>query len=179
MVWFSVDLIRIGDKIISRRRIDRCISRMLELRAMGLSQADVAGRLGVDRTLVSRLEGLGEVRKGRRIAVIGFPIKNKEELRSALEKEGVDFVLLMTDAERWDFLRRRSGLELFNTLMEMIATAHGYDQVVVIGSSRRIKIFEAVLDKPVIGYEIGESPIQEDRYVNPDEIVELVRAVRH
>jgi SpoVK/Ycf46/Vps4 family AAA+-type ATPase len=84
----------------------------------------------------------------------------------------------MTEAERWDFVRSKSGLELVNTLMELIAGAHAYDQVVVIGSSKRIKIIEAVLDKPVLGYEIGESPIQEDKYVNPDEIVELIRAVR-
>ncbi|MDQ0286206.1 putative XRE-type DNA-binding protein [Desulfofundulus luciae] len=173
-----MDLIRIGEKIISRRRIDQYVSRMLELRAKGLSQAEVAGRLGVDRTLVSRLESLGEVRKGKRIAVVGFPIKNKEELQSALDKEGVDFVLLMTEAERWDFVRSQSGLELVNTMMELIAGAHAYDQVVVIGSSKRIKIIEAVLDKPVLGYEIGESPIQEDKYVNPDEIVKLIRAVK-
>jgi transcriptional regulator len=73
-----VDLIRIGEKIISRRRIDQYVSRMLELRAKGLSQAEVAGRLGVDRTLVSRLESLGEVRKGKRIAVVGFPIQKKK-----------------------------------------------------------------------------------------------------
>ncbi|HHW44824.1 transcriptional regulator [Desulfofundulus thermobenzoicus] len=173
-----MDLLRIGEKIISRRKIDQFVGRMLELRAGGLSQTEVAHRLGVDRTLVSRLESLGEVRKGRKIAVVGFPVQNKEELRAALQAEGVDFILLMTEAERWDFVRSKSGIELVNLLMDLFARAHNFDQIVVIGSNKRIKIIEAVLDKVVVGYEIGESPIQEDKYVDPGEIIQIVRAIK-
>jgi len=173
-----MDIVRIGEKIISRRRIDRMVSEMLQLRAAGLPQTEVAHRLGVDRTLVSRLESLGEIRKGRRVAVVGFPIKNKEELSAALSAEGVDFVLLMTEAERWDFIRQKSGLDLLNTLMGLIARAHSFDRVVVIGSNKRIRIIEAALDKEVVGYEIGESPIQEDKYVDVGEIVHLVRSIK-
>lgn len=173
-----MDFVRVGDKVIDRRRIERFVTEMLELRAQGLSQAEVAYRLGVDRTLVSRLEGLGEIRKGRCIAVVGFPVQNKEELRRALEEEGVDFIFLMTEAERWEFVRRKSGLELVNTLMDLIARARNFDHVVVIGSNERIRIIEAVLGKPVIGYEIGRSPIKEDKYVDPAAITQLVRAIK-
>ncbi|OAT86343.1 transcriptional regulator [Desulfotomaculum copahuensis] len=173
-----MDIVRVGEKVISRRRINQVVAEMLQLRAGGLSQTEVAHRLGVDRTLVCRLESLGEIRKGRRVAVVGFPIQNKAELTAALSKEGVDFTLLMTEAERWEFVRRNSGVDLLNTLMDLIARAHSFDQVVVIGSNKRIKIIEAVLDKEVVGYEIGESPIQEDKYVDPGEIVSLVRAVK-
>ncbi|MEG3072526.1 MAG: hypothetical protein RQM92_18385 [Candidatus Syntrophopropionicum ammoniitolerans] len=62
--------------------------------------------------------------------------------------------------------------------MEQIARVHAYDQVIVIYSNQRIKVFEAVLDKEVIGFEIGESPIREDKVVKIADLVKLVRAVK-
>ena len=44
--------------------------------------------------------------------------------------------------------------------MELIAKAHSYDHIVIIGSNKRIKIFEAVLDKDVVGFEIGSRPFR-------------------
>jgi len=173
-----LELIRLGDKIISRRKIDQIVGKILNLRAKGLSQTEVASRLGVDRTLVCRLENLGEIRKGRGLAVIGFPILNKKEVEDALEQEGVDLVFLMSLEEYWEFLKQKSGVDLFDFVMEMIAKVHSYDQVIVIGSDQRIKIFEAVLNKEVVGFEIGESPIREDKYIKVEELVELVRAIK-
>ncbi|MBF7082812.1 helix-turn-helix domain-containing protein [Desulfallas sp. Bu1-1] len=173
-----MDLIRIGDKVISRHKIDFFINEILRLRSSGLSQTEVAGRLGIDRTFVSRLENMGEVRKGKSVAVVGFPIANREELFALLQREGVDFVLLMSESERWDFVRQKSGIELFNAIMELIAKAHSYDQVVVIGSDKRIKIIRAALDKEVVGLEIGESPLKEDKYVDPAEVLAIIRAIK-
>ncbi len=173
-----MDLIRISDKVISRHKIDNFITEILELRSMGLSQTDVAARLGIDRTLVSRLENMGEVRKGKSVAVVGFPISNCDEIYNLLQAEGVDYALLMTEKERWEFVRQKSGIELFNAIMELIARAHSYDQIVVIGSDKRIKIIRAVLDKKVVGLVIGESPIREDKYVDPAELVAVIRAIK-
>lgn len=174
----GVDLIRIGDKVVSRHKIDTFINEILQLRSAGLSQTDVAAGLGIDRTLVSRLESLGEVRKGKSVAVIGFPIANREEIYALLQDEGVDFALLMSEAERLDYVRQKSGIELFDSIMDLIAKAHSYDQVVVIGSDKRIKIIRAVLDKEVVGLEIGESPLKEDKYVDPAEVAAVIRAVK-
>lgn len=173
-----MELIRLGEKIISRRKLDSIISEIFSLRAKGLPQTEVASRLGVDRTLVCRLESLGEIRKGRRLAVVGFPILNKDELQRALEQEGVDFIFLLSENERWEFIRQKSGIDLFNSIMEMIAIAHSFDHVIVIGSNKRIKIFEAALDKDVVGFEIGQSPIREDKYVETGKIIELIRAIK-
>lgn len=173
-----MELIRLGEKIISRRKIDKIIGEILSLRSKGLSQTEVAARLGIDRTVVCRLENIGEIRKGRRVAVIGFPVLNKDELRDALEKAGVDLILLMSDKERWEYIRQKSGLDLFDSIMELIAKVHSCDRVIIIGSNRRIKIFEAVLDKEVIGLEIGESPILEDKHVEVEKIIELIQAVK-
>lgn len=173
-----MSLIRLGDKVISRRKIDQAIDEILRLRLSGLTQAEVANRMGVDRPLISRVECLGEIRKGSSLAVIGFPILNKDEIMTALEGEGVELILILSEKERWRYLEEKSGLTLFDTLMETIARLHSYDRVVVIGSNKRIKIIEAVLDKEVIGYEIGESPIREDKYVDPEKIIELIRAIK-
>lgn len=173
-----MDLVRMGGKVISLRKLNKMVTEIFNLRSAGLSQTEVASRLSLDRTMVCRLESLAEVRKGRRLAVLGFPVANKEELQTALQAEGVDFVLLMNEAERWKFVRDKSGLDLFDSIMELIAMIHTFDQVVFIGSNKRIKIMEAVLDKEVVGFEIGESPIQEDKYIPPQEIVNLVRVIK-
>ncbi|MHB1127653.1 MAG: transcriptional regulator [Bacillota bacterium] len=172
-----MELIRIGEKLLSREKIDRLIDRILELRVRGVSQQEVARLLHIDRTFVSRLERSGEVRKGKRIAVIGFPVENKNDLIEALTWEGVEFILLMTDAERWHFVQEKSGLELLNEIMDIIARVRDYDVVIIIGSNYRIKLSEALLNKEVVGIELGQSPIEGDVYVNPVELAALVRSL--
>ncbi|KYH33936.1 helix-turn-helix domain-containing protein [Neomoorella mulderi] len=170
-----MDLIRIGDKLISRRKINSILERIFELRCQGFSQQETARQVGVDRSFVSRLETLGEVRRGRRIAVVGFPVANKAELENMLRQEGVEYILLLTDAERWDFVRQKSGLELLNQLMEIVARVRDYDVVIIIGSDYRIKVSEALLGREVVGVEIGSSPIKGDREVDVEGLRALVR----
>ncbi len=166
---------RIGDKIINPQKIHKVIDEVLEMRVRGLSQQEIANRVGIDRTVISRLETLGEVRKGGRIALIGFPIKNCDELAAMARQEGVDYCLLLSEKERWDFVESKSGVELFNTIMEIIGTLRSYDLVIIICSNMRIKLIEALLDKDVIGVQIGESPINEDKYVKPESIRTIIR----
>lgn len=173
-----MQLLRIGDKLLDRDRIIKTIDEILNLRIQGLSQQEVANRLNVDRTFVSRLEGIGEVRRGGKVAVIGFPLKNKDELIKVLQEEGVEFYLIMTDEERWRFVREKTGQELLNETMNLIAKARNYDVVIVIGSNYRIKLSEALLDNEVLGIEIGTSPIQEDVYLYPEKLRSLIRSLK-
>lgn len=171
-------LIRIGDKIINKQKIFDTIERMLDLRHNGLSQQETANQIGIDRTVVSRLETLGEIRKGGQIALVGFPIRNREELAAAAQEEGVDFILLLTEDERNRFVQEKSGAELFNEIMQIIARLRTYDIVIFIGSNMRIKLVEALLDKEVIGIQIGESPIAEDKYFSPVELLTIIRHIK-
>ncbi|HWI60630.1 MAG TPA: helix-turn-helix transcriptional regulator [Symbiobacteriaceae bacterium] len=173
-----MQLIRIGDKVINRERIFQVITRMLELRASGLSQQEVAEQLDIDRTLVSRLETIGEVRKGKKIAIVGFPVKNRDELAAIAEAEGLDFVLLMSEQERLDFARNQNGAETLNMVMALIARARECDAVIFIGSDQRLKMVEALVGPHVIGIEIGSSPLHEDKYVDPDAIRNLIRSLK-
>jgi len=173
-----MDFVRIGDKVLSISRIERAIREIIELRCKGLSQQEVAEKFKIDRSFISRLESLGEIRKGRRIAVIGFPIKNIEEIRQVMNEEGIDFSILMTDRERWDFIEKRSGIQLFNEVMDLIVKVRSYDIVIVIGSGSRIKLIEALLDNQVIPINIGKSPISEDKYVDPQFLKEIIRSVK-
>ena len=113
-----VELLRIGDKIISRQQIDRWITRILDLRRQGHSQQEVAQKLKIDRTFVSRLESLGELRKGNGVAVIGFPVANGPELAALCRQYGVDCTLLQRTGAA-DFVSSKSGLDLFNQVMEI------------------------------------------------------------
>lgn len=171
-------LLRIGEKIVNRQKIHHTIDEILDHRSHGLSQQETANRFGIDRTVISRIESLGEVRKGGRIALIGFPIKNCEDLTYTARQEGVDYILLLSERDRWKFVQDKSGVQLFNEIMEIIATLRSYDVVIILGSNMRIKLLEALLDKDVIGMQIGESPIADDKFVDPEDVRKLIRQLR-
>lgn len=174
-----MDLVRIGDKLISRRKIQRAVDRVLERRAAGLSQQDVAAELRIDRTVISRLESLGEVRKGRQLAVVGFPIGNKEELEKICHDEGVDFVLLLNNVERWSFLQDASGAELLNNVLGIVARVKECDTIIFLGSDMRIEWAEAVFGtERVVSIDLGPSPIADDCYVAPRRLREILAACR-
>lgn len=172
------EFVRIGEKVINRAKIGEAVDRILDLRAQGFSQQEVADRLNLDRTFISRLETLGEVRKGGRIALIGFPIANKDEIEAVAREEGVDFTLLMTESERRDFVLNRSGLELFNDVMALVAEARSCDAVILLGSDNRVRLTQALLDKEVISFVIGQSPISDDKYIDPAELRKVLRQLR-
>lgn len=173
-----MEFIRIQDKIISWQKIETTLKKVLQMRARGFSQQEVADRLNIDRTFISRLEGIGELRKGQTIACIGFPLSNKDEIQSILEKEGVDYILLMSEQERQDFVNKRSGKELLNVLMDLIAEARKYEVIICIGSDERLKILAGVLDGQIISLEIGTSPITEDKWLDPEIIRKVLRSIR-
>jgi len=172
------DTVRIGDKLISRKKIEQMVDLILELRARGLSQQEVAQRLGVDRSFVSRLEGLGEVRKGRRVGLVAFPVANKEEVEEVARSEGLDFVLVMTNEERWAFVRERSGIELFDGVMDYIRRARECDVVILVGSDQRVKLMASLLDREVIPIVVGRSPLLRDVHLDCENLRNTIRAVK-
>lgn len=175
-----MEFVRIGEKLISRAKIQRAVDRILEARVKGASQLEAAGLAGVDRSFVSRLESLGEVRKGMKIALIGFPVGNRDEVEAVAREEGVDYTLLFTDEERWDYVQKQSGLVVFNKIMEIVAEMREYDVLVFLGSDKRVELVESVLGPgiEVIGLELGTSPIVGDRRVDPEVLRNLLRQIR-
>ncbi len=169
---------RIQDKMISREKLMVTITRILELRARGLSQQEVANRLGVDRTFISRLETLGELRKGKTLALIGFPILNKAEIEELAANEGVDLVFLMSEEERNHWVSEKTGAELLNELMDLIAQIRDFDVVILLASDYRLRLMRGLLDNEVLTLEIGESPLKEDKWVDPQELLRVLRAVK-
>ena len=173
-----MQFIRIGGKIISKEKLNREINKILELRTKGLTQEGVARKLGVERTFVSRLESLGEIRKGKKIALVGFPIKNKEELTLLAEKLGIEYVLLLTQEERFEFVKKKGKNELFDEIMKIIVNLADFDLIIFIGSDARVPVVEKIFSVQVIGMIIGHSPIKESKYVNPEKIIEIVKQVK-
>jgi transcriptional regulator with XRE-family HTH domain len=173
-----MNFIRIGDKVISRKKIDKTIDEIIKLRALGLSQSDVGEKMNIERTFISRLEGLGEIRKGQSIAAVGFPIKNKEEVEKVLKEYGVEYSLLMSEDERNEFVNQSSGQQLTNYLMELISKYRSYDTVIVMASDYRNRIIKDMLDNQIIEIDIGKSPLKEDVVVNVDLLTEILKILK-
>ena len=167
---------RIGDKLISREKILAGIEKILKLRSQGKSQHEVAEVMSVDRSFISRLENLGEMRKGNQIGAVGFPIKNTEEIRKVLYDRGVGKCLLMSETERNSFVRNQPGSDLVDELATLIREYRMYDTVLVLASDMRTKWVESLLDRQqqIIAVNIGTSPLTEDVYVEPNDIIEIL-----
>ena len=169
-----MDFYQIADKVISQKKIMTSIEKILKLRSQGKSQHEVAEITGVDRSFISRIENLGEMRKGKRIGVVGFPIKNKDEIRQILMERGIENSLLMNEAERTSFVQSKPGSDIVNELMALIQEYRMYDTVIVLASDMRTKWIEALLDQQVVMVDIGASPLTEDVYVEPNRIIEIL-----
>ncbi|KUK85779.1 MAG: hypothetical protein XE03_1900 [candidate division TA06 bacterium 34_109] len=166
------------EKVLSEDKLKQEITRILKLRTEGLTQGEVARKLGIERTFVSRLESLGEIRKGKKIALVGFPIKNKEELLSLATKFGIDYILILTQQERYDFMEKRNKIELFNDILAIITHLLDFDVIVFLGSDKRVDFAEKLFSIQVIGIEIGESPITEDQYVKPEVLKNIFKEIK-
>jgi len=166
---------RIGDKIINNEQIERIINRVLRLREQGYSQSKVAREIGVERSFISRVEKLGEVRKGKRIALVGFPVQNKDELIKLGREYGLEYMLLMTEKERWSFIENKNGLELFNQIMEILVKLREFELIIFLGSDMRLDLIENLIEGNIIGIELGESPLKEDKYVDPARVEEIIK----
>ncbi len=172
-----MDFFRVGDKLLDFKKANRAVEKIFALRSQGLSQQEVAARLHLDRAFISRLEALGEVRRGEKLGLLGFPLQNKEELAQIAEKAGVDFSFLMTEKERWQFVREHSGIEFFNEIMQIISRLRECDTIIVLSSSKWIELAEVLFDSQVLYIEIGATPIKEDIYLDPEKLKNLLYRV--
>ncbi|MFW5991881.1 MAG: helix-turn-helix domain-containing protein [Halanaerobiaceae bacterium] len=170
-----MDFTRIGNKIINNKKINKIIEKVISLREKGYSQTQVASEVGIERSFISRLESIGEIRKGKKIALIGFPIKNKDQLKELARQYGLDYVFLMSENERWNFIENKSGLELFNRIMEIIVKLKEFDLIIFLGSDMRLDLIEKLVEGQIVGIELGSSPITEDKYVEPEKIERIIK----
>ncbi len=175
-----MDFVRIGDKVVNRQKLNEIVETILNDRARGLSQSEVAAKIGIDRTFISRLESLGEVRKGGSVAVIGFPILNCDEIKAVCHEEGVEFAFIMNDTERWQFVREKTGNDLLNELMRLLTKVRQFQKVILIGSDRRLQILQGIMDKntDVASIVIGRSPMSGDVHLNPEALRNTIRGLK-
>ncbi|MCY0900214.1 MAG: transcriptional regulator [Firmicutes bacterium] len=173
-----MELIRIGEKLISLQKINNMVEEILRARSHGFSQAEVAQQFGLDRAFVSRLETLGELRRGRSIAVIGFPVANKEAVYRICQRRGVDFAWVMTDAERRAFAESRTGVELINEIFQLAQKVRSYDTVILMASNARVRLLSALLDvRAVIPMILGETPLNRDVTVDVNVLESIIKEV--
>lgn len=169
-----MDFIRVGDKVLSLEKLQNKILKILKLRSQGSTQAEVADILGVDRSFISHLEGLGEIRKGVRVGLIAFPVKNKEEIEKIADEMGVDVILVMSQDERKK-AEHADGSLMFNEVMEVLTELVDCDVIVIAASDLRIKQAEKLFgEKKVIGIELGKSPLTSDVELDAESLRSLL-----
>lgn len=160
---------RIGEKVVSREKLIEQITGILRDREEGATQEEAAASHGVQRSFVSWLETLGEVRRGARVAVIGFPVANIPDVQAVCDSHAVEFTLLMTQTER-EGLESGSGGAIFNRVLDTLAVLKDFDVIVLLASDWRIGTIEKILGREVVAVTLGPSPIRADVAVDVDEL---------
>ncbi len=153
---------RIGEKLISLDKAFRVAEKALQLREQGISQQETSRRLCLDRSFVSRLEAIGEIRKGSRIAAIGFPLANSKEISEVCREYGLEFYLILNNRERWEMVQDKQALDFFNRMLDLVARLRQFDLLVMITSNKWYHLAEALLEIQIIHLDLGPSPIEED-----------------
>ena len=169
-------LYRIGDKVVSRERLIDAIDAILEDRVSGATQEQAAQHAGVQRSFVSFLETLGELRRGPRVALVAFPVANVGAVKALAEKHGLDFVLVLSQQERESIETERAST-IFNELLETLATLRDFDTVVLAASDMRVSTIEHILGAEVIGVPLGPSPLRHDVTVDIDHLDDILASV--
>lgn len=169
-------LFRIGDKVVSRDKLLDAVDAILGDRETGATQEEAARHAGVQRAFVSFLETLGEVRRGPRVALVAFPVENGEEVRELAGRYALDFVLVVSQAER-ESIESGDASRIFNQLLETLAVLRDFDTVVVAASDWRVKTIEKILGTEVVGMPLGASPLREDRHVDVDALASVLDGV--
>lgn len=167
---------RIGDKVVGHDKLVDRIEALLTDREGGATQHDAASVHGVDRSFISWLETLGEVRRGKRVAFIAFPVANVDEVRRALDEYGVEFSLVISQAEREGFETGRAD-DVFNMVLDTLARLKDYDVVIIFASTKRTGSIEKILGREVIARPLGPSPLRHDVEVDVSELRDLLDAV--
>jgi hypothetical protein len=167
---------RIGDKVVGRDKLVDQIEAILADREGGATQHEAATAHGVDRSFVSWLETLGEVRRGKRVALIAFPVANVAEVRRVCDEHGVELAMVISQAEREGFEVGRADI-VFNMVLDTLAELTDYDVVLILASTKRTGAIEKILGREVISRPLGPSPLRHDVEVDLEELTDLLDAV--
>jgi hypothetical protein len=152
---------RVGEKVISRDKLVDMVSEILAERETGATQEEAARHHGVQRTFVSFLETLGEVRRGKRVAIVGFPVANVAEVKAVADEHAVEYTLVFSQAER-EQLEAAPADRMFNLVLETLAKLTDFDVIIILASDWRVELVEKILGREVIGVNLGRSPLRHD-----------------
>ena len=167
---------RVGDKVVGRDKLVERIEGILTDREGGATQHEAAAAHGVDRSFVSWLETLGEVRRGKRVALVAFPVANVADVRRVCDEHGVEMTLVVSQAEREGFEAGRADM-VFNLVLDTLADLKDFDVVIILASTKRTGAIEKILGREVISRPLGPSPLRHDVEVDLEELSDLLDAV--
>lgn len=167
---------RVGDKVVGRDKLIDQIDAILVDREGGATQQEAAAAHGVDRSFVSWLETLGEVRRGKRVAFIAFPVANVADVRRVCDEHGVELSMVISQSEREGFEAGRADA-VFNLVLDVLADLKDFDTVIIFASTKRTGTIEKILGREVIARPLGPSPLRHDVVVDLEQLTDLLDAV--
>lgn len=136
--------VKIGDKVISLEQARALVERIFHLRSTGSTQREVASMLGVERSFISHLEGLGEVRR-RQIALIASAAPDPEKIDRVARELDIDLVHIT------------EGPTGLRDVLDLLAAAKELDFVVFLGPAEEAALIEQVIDTRTVSIPLQEA----------------------
>ena len=164
---------RIGGKLISEEKLFTGIEGIMDDREAGATQSEAAELHHVQRSFVSFLETLGEVRRGSRVAIIAFPVSNAKEIEELAERYSIDMVLALSQEAR-EKIEGTGAEEIFNALMATMEELAQFDAIIVCASDLRIASSKRIFGPSVFSIELGKSPLRSDVELDLAQLEELI-----
>ncbi|WDC85485.1 hypothetical protein PL321_09405 [Caloramator sp. mosi_1] len=66
---------------------------------------------------------------------------------------------------------------MLESVLKIISEVRKYKHCIIIGSNVRTKILAKLLDSHVYTLEIGESPLKNDIYVEPQRVLDIIKTI--
>lgn len=151
-------LVRIGEKIINRERLYRLVDDVLALRSNGATQQDVANTFDLERPFVSNLERLGEVRVGRKVALVGFSINNKQDVKKIAKERGIDSVHLFNGEILAKFISKAEKVDergVLKRFLKALSSLRDFDLLIFLGQGEEAVLLEKTLGIQVFNISAG------------------------
>jgi hypothetical protein len=71
----------------------------------------------------------------------------------------------------------KQALDFFNTIFELVTRLRQFDTLVMITSDKWYNLAEALLDLQIMHLDLGPTPIDDDRTVDPEHLRDTLKQV--
>ena len=120
---------------------------------------------------------MGEIRKGKKIAVVGFNIKNKDEIEKVALGSGVELIRLFGEKGKENLIKGKNGEDILDSAFKVFAELANFDLIVFMASKKRVRKAEKIFGKRIYGFVEGRDKNTEEIFIHPEKFKAILEGI--